>query len=171
MRKLPWIAWIALLSLFDFHLLLAHYQPEALTTISYNPNTKSTEIVHRLHAHDAERILEELPDGMDTDIDSVEGKARIALYIEERFELTEQNGKKLTNIKLIGAELEGDTLYAYQEFTDALNPSFRIRNDILRDILPNQVNTVNILTKAGVRTLVFSGKDKWKTVHNIEAFF
>lgn len=34
-------------------------------------------------------------------------------------------------------------------------------------ILPSQLNTVNILTEAGVRTLVFSGEDNWKSVHHI----
>ena len=171
MKKSSWFLWVALLSLVDSHLLLAHRQPEALTTISCNPNTGSTEIVHQLHVHDAEQVLEELPENRRTSIDSLEGQARLALYIEERFKLADQNGDPLANVKVLGAELEGDTLYAYQEYAKTLPQTIRIRNDILRDILPSQVNTVNILTEAGVRTLVFSGEDNCKSVHHIGTSF
>lgn len=164
MSKFCWIAWLALLFTIGPHLVLAHRQPEALTTISYNSNTGSTEIVHQLHAHDAELILDELPKTELITIDSLEGQARLALYIEERFELARQSGDPLANVKLLGAELEGDTLYAYQEITGALPLNIRIRNDILRDFLPNQVNTVNVHTETRVRTLVFSNKDRWKTL-------
>lgn len=158
-----WIVWAVFLFLAGSY-LQAHQQPEALTTISYNPNTGSTEIVHQLHAHDAERVLENLPESEKASIDSLEGQARLALYVEERFELADQNGNRLANIKLIGAELEGDTLYAYQEYGKAIPRNIRIRNDILRDILPSQVNTVNVHTEAGIQTLVFSRRDKWKSL-------
>jgi len=171
MRRLFWVLSAVILIPNHGH-LLAHRQPEALTTISYNPNTGSTEIVHQLHAHDAEQVLEDnLSQDVRVSIDSVEGQARLALYVEERFELAEQNGEPLSDIKLLGAELEGDTLYAYQEYAKALPQTFRIRNDILRDAFPEQVNTVNVHTEAGIRTLVFSGKDKWKAVRNIAASF
>jgi hypothetical protein len=163
MNRLFWIASFANL-FFAVSNIQAHRQPEALTAISYNPNTGSTEIVHQLHAHDAERVLEELPANGKTPIDTVEGQARLALYVEERFELADQNGNLLSDVKLLGAELEGDTLYAYQEYVKALPRTILIRNDILRDILPDQVNTVNVHTEAGIRTLVFSDKDKWKTL-------
>ena len=163
MRRLFWVLSAVFLIPNHGH-LLAHRQPEALTAISYNPNTESTEIVHQLHAHDAEQVLEDLPNAEKTTIDSLEGKARLALYVEERFALADQSGNPLTGVKLLGAELEGDTLYAYQEYAKALPQTFRIRNDILRDTFPDQVNTVNVHTEAGIRTLVFSGKDKWKTL-------
>ena len=76
--------------------------------------------MHQLHVHDAEQVLEELPENRRTSIDSLEGQARLALYIEERFKLADQNGDPLANVKVLGAELEGDTLYAYQEYAKTL---------------------------------------------------
>jgi len=152
------------LTLFVLAQLHGHNQPTALTTISYNKNTNSTEIVHRLHAHDAARVLERLPEKDKITIDSLEGRARLALYVGERFELADKNGERLEGVSVIGAALEGDILYAYQEYEKVLPHHIRVRNDILRDILPDQVNTVNISNGEHIRTLVFSNKDQWKAL-------
>jgi hypothetical protein len=39
-----------------------------------------------------------------------------------------------------------------------------MRHDALREIIPEQVNTVNILLGSQVRTLVFAKKDTWKNL-------
>ncbi|MEM9026554.1 MAG: DUF6702 family protein, partial [Verrucomicrobiota bacterium] len=65
----------------------AHRQPEALTTIVFNPNSQTTEIVHQLHAHDAEVVLKTGEETRPLTIDSLEAQARIALYIESHFQV------------------------------------------------------------------------------------
>lgn len=142
--------------------LQAHRAPEALTTIEFNSNTGLTEVVHRLHLHDLEpnlnRILKEKRQSLET----LEGRARVAIYVQERFAIVPGGGNKPLNLTLLGAEIEGDSLYVYQEYKGELPSSLKIRNDILRDSFSNQINTVILKVASNLHSLKFSKDDKWK---------
>jgi hypothetical protein len=140
----------------------AHRMPEGLTTITPNANTGRVDIVHRLHVHDAELALAEVLQDAHLDLTLLEMQARFALYVEQKFKLANQSSKESLELLLIGAELEGDYVIVYQESLNALPFWLAVRNDVLRDVFPDQVNKVNILSDLGVRTLMFSGDDKWK---------
>jgi hypothetical protein len=144
--------------------ILAHRQPEALTTISFNENTGTWEIVHRFHAHDAERAIGEMRKEIEFDLENLEDRARFALYVEERFGLRESKSQSPIDLVLVGAALEDHDILVFQEFKGSLPDRIAVRQDVLRDWFPNQRNTVNIEIKGTVRTLVFTGEDKWKAI-------
>jgi len=150
---LPWFAVPA----------LAHRLPTAFTSIEFNENTGMTEIVHHLHAHDAHSILERLHKDQELLFDSVKGRAYIALYVQERFELSKPDADPPISLTLIGAELESNTLYVYQEYKGKLTLPLRVRNGILQDLFSNQTNTVNIKIGKKIHTLTFR-KDEWQSL-------
>lgn len=149
---------------------LADRQPGSLTTIKANPNSGNTEIIHRLHGHDAELgIVTALGDRSLT-LDKLIGRARLALYVEERFNiaLTTVDGIGAPlDLELIGAEPDGEFVLVYQELKGQLPAQVAVRDDILRDVFPEQVNQVNVAAGGEVRSLTFRGDDRWH-IANIE---
>jgi len=138
----------------------AHRAPGSLTSIEWNAESAKTEIVHRLHSHDAELGVGEAAGVPDLSVLSLEGRATIALYVEERFAIAQ--GEDQIRLDLVGAELVADHLLVYQEWPAQLSGSIRVRNDILRDVFPTQINQVNIADNGTVRTLAFSEDDGWR---------
>lgn len=138
----------------------AHRAPGSLSTIEYNPRTDKTEVVHRLHSHDAELGVGTMIEMPNLSVLSLEGRAYIALYVEERF-VIEADGKRV-DLSLVGAELAADYVLVYQEYPGRLPNPVHIRDDILRDAFPEQINQVNIETDGTVRSLVFSNDDEWR---------
>jgi|TARA_B100001094_G_scaffold283979_1_gene297097 hypothetical protein len=80
--------------------------------------------------------------------------ARIALYVENNFMILNDQGPM--NLKLIGAELVGNYIYIYQELKQPLEPNVFIKNEILREIYPLQINQVNMINEENIRTLMFT---------------
>lgn len=142
---------------------LAHRVPGTSSTIDWNPRSGLSEITHRLHVHDAQTGVERVHDVGPLSVADPEHQARIALYVEERFEIESADGTPIA-LKTLGAELVGDYLLVYQESATRLRGPIRIRNDILRDALPVQVNEVFIRTGNGVRTLRFEGDVGWLAI-------
>ncbi|MBT4519491.1 MAG: hypothetical protein HOC23_05750 [Halieaceae bacterium] len=140
----------------------AHRAPGSLTTIAWNATSGYTEIVHRLHSHDIERGLASILGIAEFSIMDVKARARAALYVEQHFQV-EKDSRDLRPI-LVGAELVGQYLFVYQELQQRLQGEMRIRNDILRDLYPAQLNQVNIDDDGVVRTLFFSGNKGWLDV-------
>ncbi|MDX2411204.1 MAG: hypothetical protein QNK34_04530, partial [Woeseiaceae bacterium] len=64
-------------------------------------------------------------------------------------------------LELVGAELDGDYALIYQEYPGQLPSEIAVRDDILRDLFPQQVNRVNVTTEAGTQSLVFKQDDGW----------
>ncbi len=136
--------------------------PEGLTTLSYNSATGTTEIIHRLHVHDAELGLAEKLQNPQFTLGTLEAQARLALYVEQQFQILNKATGKPLALTLVGAELQGDYALVFQEFTGSLPYWISVRNDILRDVFPDQVNKVNVSTGSQLRTLMFGGEDEWK---------
>lgn len=140
----------------------AHRAPVCLTTVRLNPSTDITEIVHRLHVHDAEVALAELLGETTFSLQSIEGQARLALYVEERFGIVDAATGEVVGLTLVGAKLEGENVLVFQETSAALPRRLSIRHDVLRDAISGQVNRVNVFTEDELRTLWFRGEDAWK---------
>lgn len=142
----------------------AHRVPESLTTVEYNPQSGSTEIIHRMHRHDAELAMAALMEQPGVSLEELAVRARLALYVEAHFAIAPwvngEPGEPLA-LKLVGAQLEGDHVLVFQEWPGRLPGSVALRDDILRDRFPGQVNKVNITTEQGVRTLDFRGDARW----------
>lgn len=150
---------VAVLFACALHTAVAHRAPGSLTTVEWNDRSGRTEIVHRLHSHDAELGVGTIEGDAALSTLTLDGRAQIALYVEERFAI-EHDGKQLA-LDLLGAELVADYLLIYQEHNKRLLGEIRVRDDILRDVFPAQINQVNIEDGATVRSLAFSGDDAW----------
>jgi hypothetical protein len=143
----------------------AHRMPLGMTTVEYNPVTDSVEIVHRLHRHDAEEAMVQVIARPGVDLMELSVQARLALYVEDHFQIAGamdgQVGDPLP-LQLVGAEMDGDYVLVYQELPGKLPAEIAVRNDVLRDLFPAQVNRVNVTTASGIKTLIFKGDDAWK---------
>ena len=148
---------IALLGI--FLTAIAHREPGSLTTIKWNEDSERTEITHRLHAHDAELGIGAVQAIPDLSVLNLEGRAYIALYIEDRFQIVGTGGE--LELELIGAELAGDHVLVYQEYSGRLPAKIKVRNDILRDAYPAQINQVNIEDGDSAHSLIFDDDDEW----------
>lgn len=149
-------------------LALADRQPGSLTTVKRSPSSGHIEIIHRLHNHDAELGVATVSGMRGLTLDTLEGRARLALYVEERFLLATMTGDGVgapLALELVGAELDGQYVLVYQEFAGDLPHHLAVRNDILRDAFPSQINHVNIAVGGQVRSLTFGGDDTWLDTH------
>lgn len=147
-------------------LCFADRQPVSLSTIKLNAQSGNVEIIHRLHSHDAELGIITAVGDRTLTLDKLVGRAQLALYVEERFvvaRLTSEGVGAPLDLELIGAEVDGEFVLVYQEFRGDFPERFAIRNDILRDVFPEQINQVNIAVTGEVRSLVFQGDDDWQT--------
>jgi hypothetical protein len=137
----------------------AHREPGSLTTIKWNASSSKTEIVHRLHSHDAELGVGQVLGIADLSALDLEGRAIIALYVEARFRIAA--GEEDIHLDLIGAELVGDYVLVYQEHSAELPVQIRVHDSILRDVYAAQINQVNIEDGDTVHSLVFAADDDW----------
>jgi len=142
----------------------AHRMPGSLSTIKPNPNTGAIEVIHRLHNHDAELGVITILNDRSMTLEQLVGRAQLALYVEERFLVAAVEDGSVgapLSLELIGAELDGEFILVYQELKGEMPPEIAVRNDILRDVFPDQVNHVNIAVGGEVRSLTFQKDDEW----------
>lgn len=153
---------LALVGLMGVAPVRAHRAKAALATIVWNERTGLLEVTHRLHAHDAQQALIDVAGSPRLGFDSVEARARLALYVEERFALTRSGGEPLP-LHLVGAELEGDYVFVFQEAEVEEPPTdLEVRCVYLHDVFPGQINTVNGEFGGPVRTITFAAGDDAK---------
>lgn len=145
--------------------VVAHRAPECLTTVRLNSSTESIEIVHRLHVHDAELALADVLEDPQFSLHSLQARAQLALYVEERFEIIDAATGRAVKLTLVGAKLEGDNALVFQETSETLPQRVSVRHDVLRDVIAGQVNRANFFLDQGLRSLLFRGEDAWKELH------
>lgn len=93
------------------------------------------EIVHRMHLADAISV-NRFMGGRDA-IEAPRSLARVALYVEERFHLPAESGVERPRFATIGAEIEDDFIFVYQEWITDLPERFpALANRVLLDIEP-----------------------------------
>lgn len=149
---------LALLVLFSF--AQAHQQKAAITTVLFNPRTENIEIMHRFSLHDSEHAVRSLFDKTADIIDDSLTQAEFANYVVDRFAVLDANGESLP-LKLVGYEIDGKHFWVYQETaTPPALEGLSIQHDVLRDLWPAQVNTLNVEGKGNVKTLTFSDSAK-----------
>jgi hypothetical protein len=153
------IHWIIGTLLFAAFSLSAHQQKSAISTILFNPRTKNIEIMHRFRVHDAEHAVKQVF-GKDADIiDSKKTQKQFGDYVNQRFNLFD-NDEQLMPLKMVGVELDGKFFWVYQETAITSVPNqldnMTIRHDALRDIWPEQVNTINVEGKGKLQTVTFT---------------
>ncbi|WP_289032056.1 DUF6702 family protein [uncultured Paraglaciecola sp.] len=143
--------------LFTAFSLSAHQQKTSISTVLFNPRTENIEIMHRFRVHDAEHAAKEIF-GKDADmIDSEITQQQFSDYVNERFRLFDSQQQPL-KLKGVGHELDGNFFWVYQETTEPSNlENLTIQHEALRDLWPQQVNTINVEGKGKLQTLTFSG--------------
>jgi hypothetical protein len=139
--------------------------PGSISTVKRGASGDTIEIIHRLHTHDAELGVATTLGKRNISLETLVDRAQLALYVEERFVIAAYADGQIGNrlpLELIGAELDGEFVLVYQEFAGELPADLAIRDDILRDVFPEQVNHVNVAVGAEVRSVTFSGDDDWR---------
>lgn len=148
--------WLLGTLLFAAFSLSAHQQKTAISTVLFNPRTNNIEIMHRFRVHDAEHAVKEIF-GKNADIlDSKITQEQFGAYVNQRFNLFDSEEQPLA-LKMVGVELEGQFFWVYQETKQpAKLENMTIRHDALRDLWPEQVNTINVEGKGKIQTLTFA---------------
>lgn len=137
----------------------AHRTSASLTTIVWVEADKSFEITHRLHLHDVQQALRNVIAGPHTTAFDPEGQAELILYMEDTFQLTTPNGD--LNLSPLGAEVEGDYVYIYQEANSPSLPNALSVTDLtFSDIYPEQENQVNVEYGETITSLIFNASDE-----------
>jgi hypothetical protein len=147
----------------------AHRSQTVLTLVNWNVSTSKLEVIHRLHAHDAEVCLAQTTGATaapDVDITQAKNQAKFMLYVEKHFSIRGPSGA--IALEPLGAELEADALVLYQEARLPAPPKeLTIDNQIMRDVFEQQANIVNIKLAQRTRTLIFADKDGAKQAKDL----
>src|SRR5262249_30576479 len=124
----------------------AHRSQSVLTLVNWNPSTSKIEVIHRMHAHDAEVGIAQATGATaapDVDITQAKNQAKLVLYIEKHFSMKGPGG--VITLEPVGAELEAEAIVVYQEAKLAAPPAeLMIDDQILRDVFDQQTNLVNV---------------------------
>lgn len=139
----------------------AHDADFALTSMEWNDQAGALEVIHRLHTHHAfdAAAIEQRGGG---DFAGTESLAALGLYVEKRFAIADGDDAPI-KLDFVGAKIEGDYVFVYQEAPLETAPTeLRVRNDILVDLRPSQVNQVNVRLNSVNRTLVFDDNRRGK---------
>ena len=138
----------------------AHRLKNAFTTVLFNERSGRLEVMHQFYLHDAEQVATEIVGpltGTGANLfESAEDRQRFAIYVHERFSLFDAAGNRLP-LTLRGAEIDGDFLWVYQAMALPQPPvaALSVEHRALRDLWPDQVNTVNVEGRGPIRTLTF----------------
>lgn len=138
----------------------SHRLKSAFTTVLFNERSGRLEVMHQFYLHDAEQVATEIvsqPDGAGANLfERAEDRQRFAVYVHERFSLFDHDGEQLP-LTLRGAEIDGEFLWVYQAMRLPEPPLavLVMEHRALRDLWPDQVNTVNVEGAGPIRTLTF----------------
>ncbi|RSZ56032.1 hypothetical protein HF313_28115 [Massilia atriviolacea] len=137
----------------------AHRFHAGITDIAFNPNTGSIEVVHTYMAHDIEALLANLYQRQ-FDLSDPQDEAVLRKYIDRQFYLLGADNARLP-LRWVGVTTNVDNVVIYQEVEKTpLAAAVRLRDDVLIDFLPDQVNTVNVNRAGAVATLSFDRNKK-----------
>ena len=145
----------------------AHRSQSVLTSVVWNATNSTIEVMHRIHADDAEIGLAKYSNlGEVLDLTEIRNQARLLVYVESHFHLSGPEGA--IELEPVGVQPQGREINAYQEASLSAPPSeLSIDNQILRDIYDRQTNLVNVRMADKTRTMIFSGSDKVKRATNL----
>jgi hypothetical protein len=147
-------AWALAAALLPAH---AHNFHAGITDVSYNARTGSLEVVHTYMAHDIEALLTNMYQRQ-FDLSAPDDQEVLRKYVEQQFSLQDREHRKLP-LRWVGMTADAQSIVIYQEAEQTpLSKAASIRDEVMSDFLPDQVNTVNINEAGTVRTLTFDGK-------------
>ncbi len=132
----------------------AHRYFFGLTDLTVNPNSNKLEVMHQLTSHDVDNAIAELkqihfsPEHQNYDL-------LIKEYIDSHFQLS-INGQNIV-LNWVGLEVKRGKLFIYQEVTfENFLSELVVKNRLLVDTYPRQVNTLNYQDTAIKGSLTFT---------------
>jgi hypothetical protein len=132
----------------------AHRFHAGMADIAFNAASGSVEVVHTYMAHDIEALLATRGQRQ-ADLTSADDEAQLRAYIEQRFYLLDAGGARLP-LKWVGMTARVDSVVVYQEVpATALSAVAAVHDAVLTDLLPRQLNTVNVRADGATRSLQF----------------
>ncbi|WP_229422895.1 DUF6702 family protein [Telluria aromaticivorans] len=142
----------------------AHRFHTGITELAFNPRTGSTEIVHTYMAHDIEALLMNTY-GRQFDLTDPEDQAVLRKYVETQFVLKGADKARLP-VRWVGMTADSQSVVIYQELENApLSKTVTVRQGVLIDFLPDQLNTVNFNNLGTIRSLTFSQSSLEQPAH------
>jgi len=146
----------------------AHRYFFGLTELSVNSKTNSIEVIHQLTAHDIDNAIAEQQQ-IHFSPEHAEYEQLIQNYVEAHFKIIDNKNDKNHEIKLnwVGLEIAKGNVYIYQEahFENFLS-GLVVKNDLLVDTYPKQINTVNFKDDSIIGSLTFSTSIKIAIITN-----
>lgn len=141
----------------------AHIEQTLLTTVTFNARTQRLEVIHQIYAHDVEHAFGNLVQA-EGGLDSLPAQALVSVELGKTFKLWKANGEEIP-LALVGAELEAEFFYIYQEAEIAGVPeSMRVEHAMLRNYWPDMRNYLNVDYGSSIKSLIFSNNDGVKTI-------
>jgi hypothetical protein len=134
-----------------------------VSDLSQNNKTKRLEIVHQFTTHDIENAIAEIKQ-IHFSAEHKDYNLYIQQYFEEKFSLSHKN--VIVPLSWVGFEITSGKIIVYQESKqESFLPQIVVKNAILTDTYPKQVNTVNfqgidIQGKAIFGSLTFDYRSK-----------
>ena len=130
----------------------------AITELSINSKNQQLEIIHQFTAHDIDNAIAEI-EQINFSVAHPEYESYIQKYLDNHFKLSYKN--QILDLNFIGLEVDKGKIYIYQEANKKINlASLVVKNDLLVDTYPKQVNTVNYQDNAISGSLTFTGSQR-----------
>ncbi len=142
----------------------AHKFYTSLARVEYNAGEKSVEITLRVFADDLELALKRRA-GRRVSLERTKDADRLVLeYLRETFEIKNSDGRTKA-LKWVGMELRAGVawLYVEAEMPEGLAGA-RVRDQVLFELFPEQVNTVSVRYPGARGDLVFTRGDGERAV-------
>ncbi|MEL7312560.1 MAG: DUF6702 family protein [Pseudomonadota bacterium] len=137
----------------------AHRQSGVVSTLRYSTNGE-LEITHRIHAHDALALL---PDS--ESLESVEGRAHVALHVENRFGLRTGADQPPLALSILGVEVDGNDVYVYQVAPLSDVPvELLANNSMLDDTAAAPAHVVNVEIQQRMVGNTLASADRWQSL-------
>lgn len=131
----------------------AHQLNYSYTELKWRVDKQVLEVTHSIHMDDAVVLLAHLGD-FQASLD-LQSQAKLLLYVEQNFRL--QVGERQLQLDPVGAQVEGDNLWIYQEIVLQKYPSGLIVHcTLMQDVFSSQTNQVNFVVGDEIKTGVYN---------------
>lgn len=143
---------------------LAHREAASHTAITWNAASKTLDVTHRFHMHDAATGLARAGFIERPNLLSLKARAQLALYTDENFTLKTLSNADIA-LDIVGVDYDSKNVYVFQQAALQQAPiGLSISCQLLSRLVPRQVNDIDIDLGGPVRSLRFKTGDKAKIV-------
>lgn len=124
----------------------------SLTKVDYVEGSKTLKFTTKLNTN-------HISDALKINPNTTSFEAEVKQYIGKNFDLNINGAKK--NLTFTGSQVNGESVWVYFEATGVENiKSLKIKNSILLEFYPKQINLVNIAYKGSQKNMTLQrGKD------------